>query len=73
LGIFGLQLNFFKSSSRLFIQVPFFFVPVAHSVQIKQGIDGFRNGDYNFDDIDDCGKWRVEKLKKTFREAPGMI
>jgi len=40
---------------------------------IKQGIDGFLNCDYNFDDIDDCGKNKMEKFKKTFVEAPGFF
>eukprot|EP01125_Pyxidicula_operculata_P011382 TRINITY_DN3731_c0_g1_i4.p1 TRINITY_DN3731_c0_g1~~TRINITY_DN3731_c0_g1_i4.p1 ORF type:complete len:1585 (-),score=371.74 TRINITY_DN3731_c0_g1_i4:112-4866(-) len=37
---------------------------------LRDGIKQFMDAELNFDDIDDCGKWR-DPLKKTYVEPPG--
>lgn len=40
---------------------------------IDQAINAFKHGDYNLDDIDECGKWNIDTPFKTFREVPGIF
>lgn len=37
-----------------------------------EGINLFKDSNINFDDIDECGKWREPNLRKTFYEPPGI-
>lgn len=39
---------------------------------IRRGIEEFKQGLVNFDDIDDCGRWNdLTNVTKTFMEVPG--
>jgi len=40
---------------------------------VHYGIDQFKKGQLNFDDINECGKWNEDTLKKTYHEPAGFF